>query len=277
MLVVLSLAAPAGALAAATDGAPPRGASLPATMTAYVSQYGGACTSPTGACSTLADALLHSGAADLALIMDIELHPSGFTGLEVLDHNVTIRSLDCVGIRTINFSFLKAKVLLADWVTVTFQRVKLAHARLVSDASIDLFVGGLGGAVVLRDSQHYRPAGMPPAEVAALTTAYPRPARFPGRQRVTQLTRGCTDDVMADIVYDDLAMRLGGPGKSGGPGCYDLHIVNVTRLCKATIPADCMKELTRDECISRAAIASAGRQLVLRGRSCALPALDTFA
>lgn len=215
------LAAACYTLMSAAAAAPP-----PPPPPVFVSQAGGPCTSPTGACLTFADALMKSGALDIVLIMDITLQPSDFAdvaSLYVLDRNVTVRALPCVGVRRLNFDFLKAKVLMADFVVVTFEWLRMVRAREVSDASIDLFLGGYHSAIVLRNCEHYRFAGLPPYEVKPLTTSYPRPERFPGVQTVTQITSGCRPDSMRDLVYNDLAVRLGGPGASGGPGGYDMR------------------------------------------------------
>lgn len=219
----------------------------------FVSQDGGPCTSPTGRCLNFADALMATNATSISLIMDITLDPSDFPseGLYVLRRDVNISSLPCVGTRILDFNYIRYKVLMGPGVTLQFERVRMVRARLLSDASIDMLLGGYGSAVILKDAEHFRIAGLPPDEVVGLTLSYPRPVRFPGTQQVTQMTPGCTPGAMRDLVYNDLAIRIGGNGSvSGGAFGYDMNLLNVSRLCRITIPESCMRELTRDQCLA---------------------------
>ena len=83
---------------------------------------------------------MKTGAVDIVLVMDVSLEPSDFAEVEslyVLDRNVTVRALPCVGVRRLNFAFLKAKVLMADFVVITFERLRMVHSRWAAERGAD--------------------------------------------------------------------------------------------------------------------------------------------
>lgn len=125
--------------------------------------------------------------------------------------------------------------------------------RTAIDPSIDLFSGAPGSALVLRGCEAFRHTAIPAPEAAELARAAARPPAFPGNQSVdVLLPSGCTPEDMHDLVYEDVAMRAeaaggdgggvggGAGGSDDGGGGYDLHLVDVWRVCVRIIPQDCL-------------------------------------
>lgn len=121
------------------------------------------------------------------------------------------------------------------------------------DPSIDLFLGHTGSLLLFRSCELYRNTALGVQEAIDLLDTYPRPPRFPGRQKLHALIlSGCSAANPRDLLSEDLALHVGGlpgavPGQQMG---YDMRIINTWRLCLHVVSADCIMRNSSDACVA---------------------------
>jgi hypothetical protein len=100
----------------------------------------------------------------------------------------------------------------------------------------------------------FRLVGLPPGDSVTVANGYPRPPEVPGRQALrVLLPQGCDARHHDDFIYDDFAVLFGGSVATETVDyspAYLVRLVNVTRACNAIVPAGCMQEFTRDQCLT---------------------------
>ncbi len=120
--------------------------------------------------------------------------------------------------------------------------------------STDLFSGRRGSAMIYRNVDRSRYIGLDPQDSVSLANTYPRPARFPGKQKVVALQPTCNATHPRDLVFVDFAAHFGSQSVSDisvyNEG-YETLMINTTRVCETTVPAECIREFSRDQCLTQ--------------------------
>jgi hypothetical protein len=120
--------------------------------------------------------------------------------------------------------------------------------------STDLFSGRRGSAMIYRNVDRSRYIGLDPQDSVSLANTYPRPARFPGKQKVVALQPTCNATHPRDLVFVDFAAHFGSQSVSDisvyNEG-YETLMINTTRVCETTVPAECIRQYSRDQCLAQ--------------------------